>query len=222
MAFYAIARELRDVTFGISRTVRPRNTPLQPKPSKDGDSTEVDPPPCTSGENMVTLGVWGVNSTLTKHGVTDCKLQLFSFQTGKLLLEKDLEANLLPNQSTEVLNNCDISKFNPSDVVASVLYQHPITSKQFRSSADWPQPLKYITFADRRPTVFVEGEWVHLHVDKPTKGVILDVEGDDEGVVFNDNGFDIMPYEAAVVHAKGLSLSGRKVKVSWYGEEGKC
>jgi beta-mannosidase len=191
MAFYAIARELRDVTFGISRTG------------------------CKSGQNAANLDVWGVNSTLSNLEV-DLKLQLFSIQSGKILLEKQLEHKLLPNQATEVLKEFDISDLDTSDVVASVVYKHPITREMLRSSADWPQPRKYIHFPNRHVEFSVHGDEVHVRAELPTKGVILDIEGDDdEGILWSDNGFDIMSSETVVVHAKGIS--GRKVLLSWYG-----
>lgn len=191
MAWYAIGRELRDVTFGIARAI-----------SK-------------SGEKATSLDVWGVNSTLSSHGI-DLKLELFSIQSGKILLEKKLESKLLPNQSTEILTALDISNLDVSDVVASVVYKHPVTGQILRSSADWPQPLKYIHFPNRQVEFSVHEEDVRVRAAMPTKSIILDIDGDDdEGVTWSDNGFDMMPGETVVVHAKGMS--GRKVLLSWYG-----
>ena len=107
----------------------------------------------------------------------------------------------------------DITKYNPANLVASVVFTLP-SGETLRSSADWPQPLKYLDFHDRNVSISVDGEKVNLQTDKPVKGVILDVEGDDDsGLEWNDNGFDLMPGEKVYVTAKGLR--GRKVSVSW-------
>jgi len=187
MAWYAIARELRDVTFGLAR----------------------------HEDKTASLDVWGVNSTLSSLEV-DLKLQLISIQSGKILLEKRLESKLLSNQSTEVLKEFDISQLDSSDVVASIVYKHPITGSMLRSSADWPQPLKYIHFPNRQVELSVHGEEVRVRAERPTKGIILEVGGDDdEGILWSDNGFDIMPGETVIVQSRGIS--GRRVLASWYG-----
>jgi len=214
MAYYAIARELRDVTFSISRTIQRRS------PVKDNGVKESNTSPCAFAGDYGSLDVWGVNSTLSSYDFP-LTLQLFSIQSGKLLSETEIRAALLPNQSTNVLDKFDISKFDFSDVVASVSYRHPISGAMLRSSADWPQPLKYISFADREVEYSVNEKTIFIRAQRPTKGVILDVErDDDEGIVWSDNGFDIMPREDLVIHAQGIS--GRKVVVNWYGEKEGC
>ena len=170
--------------------------------------------------DCVSLDVWGVNSALSSYDVS-LTLQLFSIQSGKLLSETEICTKLLPNRSTKVLDNLDISKLDFSDVVASVMYRHPISSAKLRSSADWPQPLKYIYFPDREVKFSVDEKTICIRAERPTKGVILDVDGDDDKrIVWSDNGFDIMPGEGVVVHAQGIS--GRKVVVNWYGEKESC
>ena len=214
MAYYAIARELRDVTFSISRTTQRRGA------AEDNGVRENNPSPYAFAGDGASLDVWGVNSTLSSYDFS-LTLQLFSIQSGKLLSEVEIRAELLPNQSTKVLDKFDISKFDVSDVVASVSYGHPISGATLRSSADWPQPLKYISFPDREVEFSVDERTIFIRAQRPTKGIILDVEGDDdEGIVWSDNGFDIMPGEDVVIHTQGIS--GRKLVVNWYGEKENC
>ena len=108
-----------------------------------------------------------------------------------------------------------MTKYNPADLVVSVLFID-LSGEVLRSSADWPQPLKYIDFSKREVTIRVEGEVVSLKAAKPIKGFMLDIEGDDDsGLEWSDNGFDIMPGEGVTVIAKGLRA--RKVTANWYG-----
>ena len=121
----------------------------------------------------------------------------------------------LPSNSSIEVATFDVTKYNPADLVVSVQFID-LRGETFRSSADWPQPLKYIDFSKREFSVRVEEEVVLLKAAKPIKGIMLDVEGDDDsGLEWSDNGFDVMPEEDFEVIANGLQ--GRKVKVNWYG-----
>ena len=189
MSWYAIARELRPVTFGISRVSR-----------SDAD---------------VEFEVWGVNSTLSAVEV-DLKIQFYLISSGEKVWETSRHASLLANQATEVWSVEAYSKSDPNDTVVSVFYTLP-SGEMLRSTANWPQPLKYIDFSDRRLTMKVDGEEITISSEKPVKGVILDVqEDDDSNLEWSDNGFDLMPGETVKIVAKGLE--NRTVKVSWYGD----
>lgn len=226
MAWYAISRELRPITFAISRIVEFKEPILLPETPSSGTIDEeeklekrkqVHSTPHAYGEKIVTFDVWGVNSTLKSHDIP-YKVQYFEISTGRKVFESNLKTvELLPNQSTEISSKVDITNYNPPNIVASIEFKLP-SGETLRSSADWPQPLKYIDFSGRKVTCSVKGERVRIEADKPVKGVILDVEGDnDSGLEWSDNGFDIMPGEVIDITAKGLK--GRKVIVSWYGEE---
>jgi len=222
LAWYSIARELRPINFAISRSVTFKDPILLPEgpTSKLTDAErleknkDIHSTPHAYGEKNVIFDIWGLNALVTDVDVT-VTIQFFEISTGKLIKNVDVAVRLLPNRSTEI-QKIDWSKNNPSDTVVSVLFKSS-TGVNGRSSADWPQPLKYVEFLDRGVKVSVEGEQVTLRAAKPTKGVILDVEGDnDSGLEWSDNGFDIMPGEPIKVTAKGLA--GRKVTVNWYGE----
>jgi beta-mannosidase len=224
MAWYAIKRELRPITFGISRTVEFKESILlQESPSSDKSDEErmkerkqIHSTPRAYGENIVTWNIWGVNSDLKTRDIP-LKIRCFEISTGSMVFESDkMTARLLPIQSTEISKMADITEDDPSNLVVSVEYQIS-PGETLRSSADWPQPLKYVDFSGRKFTCSVENEIIRVEVDKPVKGVILDVEGDDDSELeWSDNGFDVMPGEVVNITAKGLN--GRKVTVSWYGE----
>jgi beta-mannosidase len=157
--------------------------------------------------------VWGVNSTLKNHEIS-ATIHFFEISSGKKIFEENKKVSLSSNSSTEVAT-FDVTKYNPADLVVSVLFID-LSGEVLRSSADWPQPLKYIDFSKREVTIRVEGEVVSLKAAKPIKGFMLDIEGDDDsGLEWSDNGFDIMPGEGVKVIAKGLRA--RKVTANWYG-----
>jgi beta-mannosidase len=212
LAWYAIARELRPVTFGISRTEEFKDPVLLPKGT---DSLTVHSIPHLYGEKSCKLNVWGVNSTLETVQVP-LKLELFDIASGEKIFEKASNVILLPNQSTESLS-LDITDYNPKNVVASVSFKLP-SGETLRSSADWPQPLKYLDFSYRDVSLSIDGNLITLASVKPIKSIWLDVEGDDDsGLEWSDNGFDIMPGEPVKVIAKGVG--NRKVLVHWYGRK---
>ena len=52
---------------------------------------------------------------------------------------------------------------------------------------DWPQPYKFLDLPDPGIKIDVHEDKVVLRCEKPAKGVWLDVDGADEGVVWGDN-----------------------------------
>lgn len=214
-----MTRELRPVTFAISRTTKFKNAILLPQsPGSTGSetkSTEVHSTPQAYGETVTTVDVWGVNSTL-KNCELSAKIQFFEISSGKKIFEEDRETSLLSNSSTEVAT-FDVTKYNPADLVVSVVFISA-SGERLRSSADWPQPLKYIDFSNRDLSIQVHGEVIALRTTKPIKAVMLDIEGEDDlDLEWSDNGFDIMPGDGVKVIAKGLAE--RKVTVNWYDSD---
>jgi beta-mannosidase len=60
-----------------------------------------------------------------------------------------------------------------------------------------------------------DGNSVHLSTQKPIKGIVLDVKGQD--VRWSDQGLDLVPDDPQTVRAEGLN--GRTVKVRFLGDE---
>ena len=195
MSWYAISRELRPVTFGISRLNEMKGTGKQ---------------------RNARFEVWGVNSTLDSVDV-NLTIEFYSISSGARVSHVEQSTSLLPNQSTEVWSETDYSSPDLLDTVISVLYSLP-NGETMRSAANWPRPLKYIDFSNRELTFTVNGEEVSITADKPVRGVILDIAGDDDSELeWSDNGLDVMPGDMVKVTAKGLN--GRTVKVNWYGND---
>lgn len=74
--------------------------------------------------------------------------------------------------------------------------------------SNWPEPWKYLKFPKYKLKITSTGDEVTLSTDQPIKGVVLDVEGDDEPE-WADQAIDLFPGDEQVIKAKGLN--GRKV-----------
>src|SRR5438552_17609100 len=112
MAWYAISRELRPITFGISRVVEWKEPVLPEAPGDGREEGKLE-----KSKNFA-LDIWGVNSQLKDVDVP-IKLQFFEISSGKKVFEKDMKAHLLPNQSTEVILKMDVTHYDPSNIVVS-------------------------------------------------------------------------------------------------------
>lgn len=82
-----------------------------------------------------------------------------------------------------------------------------------------PEPFKFIIFPDVKNLgldvkVGSDGESVELSAQKPIKGIVLDVEGED--VQWGDQAVDLVPGDPQVIKAVGLK--GREVKVRYLGD----
>lgn len=71
----------------------------------------------------------------------------------------------------------------------------------------WPQPYKYLDFADRgvRVEMAPSGDKITVTAELPVVGFVLD---EVEGLTLSDNGFDIMPGEEHVIEVDGYPAAG--------------
>lgn len=82
-----------------------------------------------------------------------------------------------------------------------------------------PEPFKFITFPEIKDLglkveVESDGETIHLSTQKPIKGIVLDVEGED--AQWSDQAIDLVPGDPQVITAVGLN--GRPVKARFLGD----
>jgi|SRR6266852_5566447 len=81
------------------------------------------------------------------------------------------------------------------------------------------EPFKYLHFPDVKDlgltiTPVEDGESVALSTQRPIKGIVLEVEG--EEVSWGDQAIDLVPGDPQIVKATGLR--GRTVKVRFLGD----
>lgn len=82
-----------------------------------------------------------------------------------------------------------------------------------------PEPFKFIDFPPPEDLGFKvgvsrDGESVRLSTERPIKGIVLDVDGED--AKWSDQAIDLVPEDPQIV--KVVGLNGRKVKMRYLGD----
>ncbi|KAI1820123.1 glycoside hydrolase family 2 protein [Xylaria intraflava] len=195
-AYYAIRNALRPLDVGISREYH------------DWTSGHVDP---TESIRDTKFDLWIV-SDRTKPVQVDVTVSFISIQTGRdVRPPMELSSvSVKPNTTTEILKDHDTaiqSSHGDSDpyVIHAVVTAE---GQQVSSDTYWPQPLKYLDFADRNVTFRVIGDnKLAVSAARPTKGFVFQETRD---VTLSDNAFDIMPGQEKVVAVTGTRVQSLK------------
>ncbi|KAG6817452.1 hypothetical protein H0H87_008620 [Tephrocybe sp. NHM501043] len=207
-AFFTVARELRPFTVGMTRKEH---------------KTFVDDRYADKFTIETRLEVWGTNSTLTEKRVT---LEVTTFDLQSEWRDKtSTEVVLAPNASTELFKGALPGQ--PIRTKASEVPRVLIVSARLIDASgevlgrysNWPEPFKFIKFPaveelGLKVTAGTDGASVVLSTNKPIKGIVLDVEGDD--VKWSDQAIDLVPDDPQTVKAVGLN--GREVKLRYLGD----
>ncbi|KAI1767052.1 glycoside hydrolase family 2 protein [Hypoxylon sp. FL1150] len=200
-AFYAIANALKPLAIGVSRTYH------------EWTAGHSDP---TLAYRDTKFDLWVVSSRpeAVKVQVT---ARLISIRSGVILEHLlDDEITAQANSTTEILRDrvvtvgdpqlhdttqpFDLAKYDPY-VIHAVM---KIGGEVVATDTSWPQPLKYLSFANRdikfralSPTKLC------LSAARPVKGLVFQ---ESPGEKFSDNGFDLVPGEDKVVDVEGIKL----------------
>ncbi|KAI0082455.1 glycoside hydrolase family 2 protein [Panus rudis PR-1116 ss-1] len=207
-AYFTIKRELRPYTVGMTRK--------EVKTYPDELSAAV-----FSIETV--LEIWGTNSTLSEKKAT---LEVTSFELDSTWTDKwTKEVVLAPNSSTELFKGglpgqpkrSKLSEVPKVIIVSARLLNE--NGEVLGRYSNWPEPFKYIHFPPvdalgLKVQVGSDGESVHLSTEKPIKGIVLDVEGED--VVWGDQAIDLVPGDPQVIKAVGLK--SRSVRARFLGD----
>ncbi|KAH6617681.1 glycoside hydrolase family 2 protein [Chaetomium sp. MPI-SDFR-AT-0129] len=208
-AFYAIKRALAPLAVGVSRkfhdwTTRPADALWR------RDTGHVD---LRKMLTDIEFDVWVSSSRLD---TVDGKVvvRFVSVKTGKDIREKlEKPVQVRANGCTEVLEKFafdwkDASVAEPEHfVIQAALW---VDGVRVSSDVSWPDPLKYLDFADRGVKVkHSEGQGtVEVSAMKPVKGFVF---AEEEGVKLSDNGFDLIPGDGPVL----VKLEGATHELSW-------
>ncbi|KAG9123469.1 hypothetical protein FRC07_014899, partial [Ceratobasidium sp. 392] len=220
-AYYTIARELLPYTVGIKRTVEKNRETDRPRQFYEFGAFQ---------SISASIDIWATNSTLSSKTAI-LRLSCLDL-TSSWSHREEHYITLLPNQTTEVLavpcpcpphpgptpgpdDDADPLPTTSHSVIVSAVLIDATSGKVLSRYADWPQPFRSYDLPNPNLSVLVEGEQVTVSAERPAKGVVLDVEGDEEGVKWSDNALDIIPGESQTVMAQGLA--GRKVIARWLG-----
>jgi beta-mannosidase len=245
-AYFAIARELRPYTVGMTRKDVKRYADER-----------------TLAHFTITsqLEIWGTNGTLEKK---DATLQVTSFDLARAEWSERWETgvSLAPNASTELWKGPvpgQPTRTRESDVPKTIVvsarlldvdqdrtvlarysnwsvfffladfYVAPVPRALFDEQQQngfliffvtRPEPFKYIHFPDVKDLGFkitpsgAGGETVVLSTERPIKGIVLDVEGDE--VRWGDQAIDLVPGDPQTV--KAIGLNGRTAKARFLGD----
>ncbi|KAF7798913.1 hypothetical protein EIP86_010141 [Pleurotus ostreatoroseus] len=228
-AYFAIKRELRPYTVGMTRKER-----------------KTSPDPLSAGTFTLetVLEVWATNSTLE---AKEAWLEVTGFDLGDpevrdVFVSERVE--LRPNASTELWAGAipgqpvrTKQSEVPRPLVVSARLLEGEKGPVLARYSNWPEPFKYLTFpaVDQlglQIRVGPDGESVTLSTERPIKGIVLDIDvegpsapasasaaaaaADDAEVQWGDQAIDLVPGDVQVIRAVGLQ--GRKVAARFLGD----
>lgn len=187
-AWYAIKRAMQPVAVGVARkfhdwTSRPADELWR------RDTGHVDP---RKGVREVEIDVWVGSSRLA---VVKGKVvvRFVSVKTGEEVRERiEKEVEVHANGCTEVLQGFKV-EWDDGVMPEPLVVQASLWVDGARASSDtsWPDPIKYLDFADRGVSVkYVSHELIEVSAEKPVKGFVF---SERQGVKLSDNGFDLIP-----------------------------
>jgi beta-mannosidase len=118
------------------------------------------------------------------------EIRFVSVATGEDIKQKLVrEVEIVPNGTTVVVDGVIDNDVEEPHVLAARLW---VGDKLVARDCDWPQPLKYLDFADRGVSVIVDdGERGKMRIaaKRPTKGLVFEER---EGVLVDDSALDIV------------------------------
>jgi len=215
-AYFAIARELRQHTIGMTR----REVKI---PSRDGRSAAfftLD----------TSVEVWGANSQLSDKPAK-LVLEAFDLDMAEWRWKEEKEVILAANSSTELWTGQvpgQPLRHGYSEPVRTIIISGRLLSGDGTVLAryvNWPEPFKYIKFPSvealnlklevTKPDSHSDAEQIRLSSDRPIKGIVLSVEGEGD-VKWSDQAIDLVPGDEQVVQAWGLK--GRKIHTRFLGD----
>lgn len=202
LAYYAIKRELAPFTVGMKRTM----------------ATDTDESPKT----VDAIELWGSNLSL-KPCTIEIIVRGWDIRSGEQILPELLRTNI----RLEANRSVEISTFNLPTVgrnrkvqAETVVVAYALQARKIIARAvNWPEPLKYVHLpTPKRLSVQISERATHLAIsaDVPVKGVVIEIE--DENVVLDDNGVDIVPGDVTRIAVSGLKTGDDgKVRLRYLG-----
>jgi len=215
-AYFAIARELRSYTVGITRKEH---------------KTFADDRSAAHFAVETMLEIWGTNKTLVAKKVTldVTTLDLHSEWTDHW----DKPVELAPNSATELWKGAlpgQPTRTKASEVPRTLIVSARLLDEDgqvLARYANWPEPFKFITFppvseVGLQLSTNASGDAVTLSCKKPIKGIILDVDasqtsdGYGEAPKWGDQAIDLVPGDPQTVFVQGLG--GRPLQARYLGD----
>jgi len=106
--------------------------------------------------------------------------------------------NTASNGSTDVVKReLDNRNMEPHVLAARVWVDGKLVSRD----ADWPQPLKYISFKEQGLKIDVRRDELVVKTEKPVKGLTFEER---EDVLLSDSAIDVIPGDEQIVKVTGI------------------
>ena len=146
----------------------------------------------------LTWECWVVSSGMEEVKAS-VEVRFISIASGKDIQEPIVKVvNMAPNGSTDVVKGeLDNMNTEPHALAARVWIDEKLVSRD----ADWPQPLKYVSFKERGLKVEVRGDKLVVKTEKPVKGLTFEER---EGVLLTDSAIDVIPGDEQIVKVTGM------------------
>lgn len=207
-SYYAMKRECEPIGLGIYRIdVEKKGKPLTG--AKPG-------PPHDLSDKKFVFDVWGINMTL-KDSQGILEIRLFDIETGELihqsLGDEKKTVTLHANKTTEFLTDIPVKE---TTAIQARLFDPNDNSIVLSRASDFPQPLKHLTFPNRKVEAIAKDDRIELSANAPVKGVVVYL--DDERIQLSDNCVDLFPGDTYIIEAKGLKKSDN-FSIRYYEQE---
>lgn len=182
-AYYVIKRSLQPVSIGMKRTVTK---------NRENDRTRQFYEYGAFQFREGTIEIWACNSRTETR--TTLYISAVDLNSDWRYNMPKKEVVLAENSSTELWSGaCPQPQVNRGDKSApsgTVVVHAKLVAEDGEVLArysDWPQPYKLLELPDPGLEVKVQDDKAEVIVKRPAKGVWLDLEGDEEGVEWEDN-----------------------------------
>jgi beta-mannosidase len=140
------------------------------------------------------------------------ELRFISIATGNEIKPMLRENTIIqPNGTTNVFKG-EINAVEEPHVLAARLW---IGQDVAARDCDWPQPLKYLDFANRGVTVTSPStDTMVVSATRPTKGLVFEER---PGVLITDSAIDVVPGDEQTIKVKGMGTSDAPLQWRYLG-----
>ncbi|KAF1811736.1 putative beta-mannosidase [Eremomyces bilateralis CBS 781.70] len=197
-AYYAMRRVLAPIAVAVKRAHHDWSV-VHARPAKTSD-----------------YELW-VASSLPNATAATVELRFISIATGKDIKPAVVkEVEVVPNGTTDILTGTiDNTEEEPHVLAARIRIDGQIVSRD----VDWPQPLKYLDFADRgvevSETISESSRLLSVRAQRPTKGLVFEER---EGVLVEDSAIDLVPGDEQAIRVSGINEDDPPLRWRYLGE----
>ena len=193
-AYYAMARVLAPIAVGVRRK------------HHDWSVTHAREPKTQAWE------LWAVNSK--QEDVTaDVEIRFISVKSGKEIKDKLVKKaiRVVANGTTEISTGYIDNISEEPHILAARLW---VDGEMTARDSDWPQPLKYLPFPERKLKMEVKGKEMYVSAERPVKCLVFEER---EGCHLSDSAIDLMPGDSQIIKVRGLKDGDKPLKWTYLG-----